>query len=165
MNISTAVPTLFRDINRCTEAWGIAGKMDPFKDIYNLVFQMTIRLSTCDELATDAQSVQKISQFYWQFEKSITPAGLLLPWFPSSAKKHKEQSIKGLYDILSHYVDVRRKAKVLHSDPFDELIADGENNTIIVEVCVTMFSQCCMPIFFPHSWRYLLYSVVSSTLP
>lgn len=136
------IPTLVSDVNQRMEAWGASGKMDPFKDIYDLVFQLTIRLSTCEELATNADSIKKISALYWQYEKSITAVGLLLPWFPGTAKKHQKQSTKGLYDILSHYVDVRRKAKVPNSDPFDILIADGESNAVIVEVCVAVLLPC-----------------------
>jgi len=132
------IPTLVSDVNNRMEAWGASGKMDPFKDIYDLVFQLTIRLSTCEELATNADSIKKISALYWQYEKSITAVGLLLPWFPGTAKKHQKQSTKGLYDILTHYVDVRRKAKVPNSDPFDILIADGESNAVIVEFALLM---------------------------
>lgn len=142
MNNSTVVPTLFADINRRMEAWGTSGKIDPFKDIYDLVFQLTIRLSTCEELATNATSIKQISDLYWRYEKSLTSVGLLLPWFPGTAKKYKEQSTNDLYGILSHYVNVRRNAKVPNSDPFDVLIADGESNAVIVEVCVTILLSC-----------------------
>src|SRR5882762_1194929 len=138
MDIFTVLPTMFSDINRCMGAWGTAGQMDPFKNIYDLVFQMTIRVGCCEELATDPRAVQKISDLYWQYEKGVTPMSLLLPWFPSTARKQKNQAIRGLYSMLSHHVDVRRKAKQLTSDAYDVLIAEGEDNATIVEVYVTV---------------------------
>jgi hypothetical protein len=33
--------------------WGTEGKLNPFKDIYDLVFQMTVRMASCNELATE----------------------------------------------------------------------------------------------------------------
>jgi hypothetical protein len=34
-------------------AWGSEGRIDPFKEIYDVVFQMTVRMASCKELATD----------------------------------------------------------------------------------------------------------------
>jgi hypothetical protein len=140
--ISSVLPTLFSDINRCAEPWGAAGTMNPFKDIYNLVFQMTVRMTTCDELATDARSVQIVSDLYWKLEKSSTPVSLLLPWFPGTAKKNKNQATKDLYDMLSHYVDLRRNA-VPNSNAIDVLITDGEDNPAVIGVGVIL--QCTSP--------------------
>ena len=145
---------MFSDINRCMRPWGTAGQMDPFKNIYDLVFQMTIRVGCCEELATDPRAVQKISDLYWQYEKGVTPMSLLLPWFPSMARKQKNQAIRGLYSMLSHHVDVRRKAKQLTSDAYDVLIAEGEDNATIVEVCVTVT---------PLSWTLISHVVACVT--
>jgi sterol 14-demethylase len=151
---SAVIPTLFRDVNRRMETWGASGQVDPFKDIYDLVFQLTIRLSTCEELASDANSIKIISDLYWQYEKSNTAAALL-PWFPGTVQKHKKESARDLYDILSHYVDVRRKAKVPNSDPFDVLIADGESNAVIIEVCAAVLLPCFALTLSRRSLLYL----------
>ncbi|KAF8182333.1 cytochrome P450 [Pholiota molesta] len=68
-----ALPTLFDDVNRRMELWGKEGRMDPFKNIYDLVFQMTTRMATCDELSKDLQAIDEIQQLYWTLEKSATP--------------------------------------------------------------------------------------------
>jgi hypothetical protein len=149
------VPTLFRDVNRRMETWGASGQVDPFTDIYDLVFQLTIRLSTCEELASDANSIKRISDLYWQYEKSNTAAALLLPWFPGTVQKHKKESARNLYDILSHCVDARPKAKVPNSDPFDVLIADGESNAVIIEVCAAVLLPCFALTLSRRSLLYL----------
>jgi hypothetical protein len=133
-SIPTVVPTLFNDINRRMEAWGTEGKINPFKDIYDLVYQMTVRMASCEELAADQKAVQQVADLHWMLEKSITPASLLLPWLPSRAKKYKEKATRDLYNLLLHYVDVRRNADVRNSDAIDALIADGEDNSTIIEV-------------------------------
>ncbi|KIM76044.1 hypothetical protein PILCRDRAFT_91791 [Piloderma croceum F 1598] len=130
--LANAIPILVHNINRHMEAWGTAGKMDPFKDIYSIVVQMAICLSTCEELASNLRTVQHLGNLYLQQVTSITPMTLLFPWFPCSAKKQKERSAKGLYNILSHYVDLRREAKTPNLNPFDVLIADSDTNTAIV---------------------------------
>ena len=140
------MPALLSDINGRMEPRGVEGKKEPFKDNYDVVFQIIVRMASCQELATSPRSIQTMNDLYWKLEKSATPVGLLLPWFPGTAKKNKKQASQGLYDMLSHYVDVRRRAESSNSDAIDVLIADGADNTIIVEVCVTKAS----PKFHTH---------------
>ena len=129
------------------EAWGTEGKINPFEDIYDLVIQMTVRMASCRELAADPKAVKRMADHYWMLEKSATPVGLLLPWFPGTAKKNKMIAMKGLYEMLSHYVDVRQKAEVSNSDAIDTLIADGADATIIIEVRTAMVSNTAMSTF------------------
>ena len=121
------------------ETWGAEGKRNPFKDIYDLVFQLTVRMATCEELATDLRMIERMNDLYWKLDKSSTPASLLLPWFPSTARKDKDEATKNLYDILSHYVDLRQKAEVPNSDAIDLLIADGTDNVTIISVGFVLF--------------------------
>jgi hypothetical protein len=131
------------------KTWGTAGKMDPFKDIYVLIFQMSIRMASCDELATDAKTVHHISELYFRHEKSTTPASLLLHWFPSAARKEKLQTITALYKILSHYVGVRRKGDMRNSDTIDILLEQGEDDTSIIGVRVTVpLPYCTLSLHF-----------------
>jgi hypothetical protein len=129
------------------ETWGTEGKINPFKDIYDLVIQMTVRIASCQELAADPRAVKRLGDLYWMLEKSATPVGLLLPWFPGTAKKSKRVATTGLYEMLSHHVDVRQKAEVSNSDAIDTLIADGADATIIVEVRTAMVSNVAISIF------------------
>jgi sterol 14-demethylase len=130
--------TLLADVNGRMEAWGSEGKMNPFKDIYDLVFQMTVRMATCEELATDVEKIQKMNDLYWTLEKNSTHMSLLLPWFPGTARKNKDEATKSLYTMLCHYVDLRRKAEVPSSDAIDILIADGDDNITIISVGVIL---------------------------
>ena len=116
------------------DVWGAEGKLNPFKDIYDLVFQMTVRMASCNELATEPATIQKMADLYWKLEKSATPVSLLLPWFPGTAKKDRREATIGLYNLLTHYVDVRREAKVPSLDAIDIMIADGDDNPTIVAV-------------------------------
>jgi hypothetical protein len=132
------VPALFSDINKRMDAWGVEGKINPFKSIYDLVFQMTVRMASCHELAADPGSIQKMKDLYWTLEKSATPVSLLLPWFPSTARRNSQQATKDLYNMVSHYVDIKRKAAVPNSDAIDLLIADGVDNPTIFQVSVVL---------------------------
>jgi sterol 14-demethylase len=123
--LTDALPALFSDIDKRVETWGKQGKIDPFKSIYDLVFQMTVRMASCDELATDFKAVEEIQELYRQVEKSTTPTTLLLPWFPGPAKKRKQRVTKELYTKLHDYIDLRKNATVPSLSAIDVLLEQG----------------------------------------
>lgn len=116
------------------EVWGDEGTFNPFHDVYNFVFQMTVRMATCRELSEDRAAVDRLFDLYWKLEKAATPISILLPWFPGKARKDKKQANTDLYMMLSGYVDTRRSAEEPTSDAIDVLIAQGEDNPAIVGV-------------------------------
>ncbi|EIN08261.1 cytochrome P450 [Punctularia strigosozonata HHB-11173 SS5] len=92
---------------------------------------MTVRMATCRELSENKEEVKRLGQLYNIMERSATPTALLLPWFPSRAKKTKQQATTDLYMKFNDYIDMRRKA-VPSSDAFDVLIAEGCDNATII---------------------------------
>ncbi|KAG6827320.1 hypothetical protein H0H92_012228 [Tricholoma furcatifolium] len=130
--IEEALPILFDDVQQRMKGWGKEGTLNPFKEVYELVFQMTVRLATCRELSEDKESITQLASHYWELEKSATPFSLLFPWFPGSAKKAKEAATRDLYNLLHRYVDIRRNAKESTSDALDVLIAAGETDEAII---------------------------------
>ncbi|KAJ7197142.1 cytochrome P450 [Mycena pura] len=126
------MPHLLEDINRRMDNWGKSGKVDPFKEMHNLVFQMTVRMGTCRELADNPQATARLSELFLLHEESASPISLLLPWLPGRAKQTKEKATQGLFDIVSHYVDLRRKATAQSSDAIDRLIADGYDDATTI---------------------------------
>ncbi|KAF7974028.1 hypothetical protein HWV62_13549 [Athelia sp. TMB] len=130
--IQDVMPTLFNDVNKRMEIWGNEGRLDPFDQINNLVFQMTVRMASCSELSTNNDDLKRMGEMYWKLQKSATPVGLLLPWFPSQARSDKKEATLGLFNLISHYIALRRTAEVPSSDTFDFLIAEGEKDEEIV---------------------------------
>ena len=98
------------------------------------MFQLTVRVATCKELSEDKEAVNRLAEHYWNLEKSATAVAILLPWFPSSAKKLKKQSTMALYTTILSYVHLRRKASVPSTDPIDFFISEGASDHDIVEV-------------------------------
>jgi len=135
--LQDAIPLMLNDLHRDLNTLGDEEKMNPFIVIYDLVFQMMIRMATCKEFADDTKSVAKTNNLFMALESKATPSALLLgllltPWFPDAAKKHKEEATRELYEMISSYVDVRRNADVPNSDAIDVLIADGSDNSTVV---------------------------------
>lgn len=94
---------------------------------------MTVRMTTCRELATDQDAIKRMQELYMTLEKAATPTALLLPWFPSKAKKDKETATTALFMMLYGFVE-GRKDKVPNSDAIDVLLSQGLDSQAIVGV-------------------------------
>lgn len=106
---------------------------------------MTIRLGTCKELAEDKKAITQLAGHFWNLEKSTTAVSVLLPWFPSPAKKAKSKATMGLYTQLISYVRLRRGASTPSMDALDHLIGQGISDGEIISVCVRS-SQICIDL-------------------
>ncbi|KAF9457599.1 cytochrome P450 [Collybia nuda] len=173
--LSDVLPTLFEDIQGRMDGWGKEGKMDPFKNVYDLVFQMTVRMATCRELSADLETVTRLQGLYWTLEKSATPTSLLLPWLPSPAKKQKEVATQEIYTLLDQFVEKRRAADVPSSDAIDVLLSQGNDNQNIIGFIIgvvfagvinTGINSCWTLLFLAHNpeWRKKVETEVQSLI-
>jgi len=87
----------------------------------------------CHDLTKNETDLKKIGESFMKFQTSVTPTSLLLPWFPSSARKAGKEATTQIFTILYTYVERRRHAEPT-SDAIDVLIADGETTQTIVGV-------------------------------
>jgi hypothetical protein len=94
---------------------------------------MIIRMSACRDLAKNGADLKKIKELFLTLQTSATPASLLLPWFPSPARKRVKQATTDLFTMLCDYIETRRHAEPT-SDAIDVLIADGETTHNIAMV-------------------------------
>ena len=99
-----------------------------------MVFQLTIRAASCREIADDPEAVKKVTQLYWDAEKGSTPTSVLLPWFPSPARKRKVKATQELYMLLKASVDDRKENGKVEDDPMQALIDEGDGPNDIVQV-------------------------------
>jgi len=116
---------------------------------------MTVRMSTCSELAKDLQTIEEIQNLYWDLEKSATPTALLLPWFPGGAKKRKAVATKELFMKLYGVVEGRRHAAVPSADAIDVMIQQGLDTPNIVQFILSVIFAGLVNTginctFYPH---------------
>lgn len=161
--LAHVLPDLFDNIQARFERLGRKGRMDPFRDLYDIVFQLTVHMASCRELATNLEVMKQVQHDFWVIEKSSTPTTLLLPWFPSPKKRQKIHSTKNLYVTLRGYVDDRVKV-ASGSDAIDVLLAGGISPDDVVSVILgiifagtvnTGVNACWSLLFltFHASWR------------
>ena len=105
---------------------------------------MTVRMATCQELAADKQAIADLRRHYFKIEQNTTATSVLLPWFPSPARKAKKKATLELYLLIQKYVTMRREAKTSSSDPIDFFIENGDSDELIIRV------SCTRPI--PPLW-------------
>ena len=104
---------------------------------------MTARMTTCHDLTKNEGDIKKIEELFLTLEKSATPTSLLLPWFPSPARKVGRRAATELFTLLYTYIETRRHAEPT-SDAIDVLIADGETTQNIVGVSPTPEAVQCL---------------------
>ncbi|KAJ7167862.1 cytochrome P450 [Mycena filopes] len=139
--LQDVLPAILSDVDKLIEPWGREGSIDPFAQIFKLVFQATVRMASCNELASDLPKVSHLADLYLMLEKGSMPTAILLPWFPSPARKTRDKATAELFGMLYAYVELRRNADVPSSDAIDVLLAEGESTESIVDfVLRTIFA-------------------------
>ena len=90
-------------------------------------------MTTCHDLTKNEADLKKLGELFQTLQTSSTPTSLILPWFPSSARRIRKQASTEMFIVLASYVEARRNEK-LTNDAIDVLIADGETTQNIVGV-------------------------------
>ncbi|KAJ7121297.1 cytochrome P450 [Mycena crocata] len=87
----------------------------------------------CRELAEDRDAVSRMSELLDKLEKNGTAAALLLPWFPSPARRARVRNNRALFELVKPFVETRRTATERSSDTIDFLFGVGLAPDNIVE--------------------------------
>jgi hypothetical protein len=94
---------------------------------------MTAQILICRDLAKNGTDLKKIEELFLTLQASATPASLLLPWFPSPARKRVKRATIELFTMFYTYVKTGRNAEPT-SNAIDVLIADGGTTQDIASV-------------------------------
>ena len=94
---------------------------------------MTARMGTCRDLTENGSDLKRVGELFLTLQTCVTPTSLILPWFPSPARRTVRQATAEMYTILHTYVENRRQAEPT-SDAVDVLVADGETTQNIIWV-------------------------------
>ncbi|KAJ7465108.1 cytochrome P450 [Mycena latifolia] len=129
-------PTLMRDTASLMDGWGAEGTINPFNELSQIVFQLTVRMGSCHELAEDKKTVARMAELLDVVDDNSTPASLLLPWFPSPARRTKDRAIKELFTTVESYVEIRRTASVRTSETIDYLLGEGHSPRSIIQFVI-----------------------------
>jgi len=113
-------------------------------------------MAMCRDLAKNGTDLEKIKALFITLRTSATPTSLLLPWFPSPARKTGKEATNELFTMLYTYVETRRHAEPT-SDAIDVLIAAGETNEGIAGV--SLAPEVVWGLFVKSDLSALVYHV------
>ncbi|KAG8748888.1 hypothetical protein FRC12_013742 [Ceratobasidium sp. 428] len=134
-------PQIMADIEHTVAKWGTRGQFNPFSDLYSLVVQLTIRTVGCREIADSTDLCKKMEKLYLQVEQGSTAASLLLPWFPSQARKRKTAATADIYVWLDNIIKARQKENRREEDALQDLIdSEGTTPTIVQTIMGSFFA-------------------------
>jgi len=134
--MSDFIPNLFDHVQSRMETWGREGTVDPFNTVYEIVFQLTVGMTTCRELLNNQKDVKRLQQDYFRLEKSATPTAVLFPWLPGYSQIKRLLALKNLYFALLKYVKIRKAAPVPSADAIDVMLAQGKTDQEIIGIVI-----------------------------
>ncbi|KAH7316408.1 cytochrome P450 [Rhizoctonia solani] len=139
--LADLTPLFMSDIERNTTKWGDTGKFDPFKDIYSIVFQLTIRAVGAREIADSAEKCKELESLYWRVEMGSTPTSVLLPWLPSDARRKKVAATGEIYNLFDGIIKARRSEGRREEDALQVLMDLGDSTPDIISFIMgTLFA-------------------------
>ncbi|KAF8238323.1 cytochrome P450 [Tricholoma matsutake] len=171
--MSDFIPFLFDHVQSRMDSWGKEGQIDPFNNVYEVVFQLTVGMTTCRELLENLGDLKRLQSDYFRLEKSATPAAVLFPWLPGYSQIRRIVALKNLYFSLLKYVKMRRAAPVPSSDAIDLMLTQGKTDQEIIGVVIgvifagvvnTGVSACWILLYMAYNkeWKQKIYEEVMS---
>ncbi|KAF9568692.1 cytochrome P450 [Agrocybe pediades] len=131
-SLSSLIPLLLQDARRMMEGWGSSGQLDPFENVYELLFQFTIRSLSCVEISDDPALVSRLKTLYDTLDTGTTPATVLLPWLPTPAMIQKLWATKDIYEIVIKAINDREKSGISRDDTLQMLLDSGDEKLVVV---------------------------------
>jgi len=161
--LTDLLPKLISDMDSSIGQWGREGVMDPFKDIYDVIFQLTARAALCNEIADDPVKTSRVRVLYEKIERAADAKSHVFPWLPNSATRVKNSATKELYDLLSDIVKTKKERGSTELDSVQAMIEIGDGTPDIVGFALgTLFAgvlnttnvACWIPLFLDANPRW-----------
>ncbi|PPQ80554.1 hypothetical protein CVT25_001588 [Psilocybe cyanescens] len=131
-SLSSLIPCLLEDTRKIMEGWGTSGKFDPFENVYELLFQLTIRSLSCVEISNDPALVARLKVLYDTLDTGTTPATVLVPWLPTPAMIKKLWATKEIYEIVIKAINDRESSGISRHDTLQMLLDSGDEKLVVV---------------------------------
>ena len=99
-----------------------------------MVFQLTTRTLAFREIADSPELVAKVAELYWLAEKGSTATSVLLPWFPSPARRLRLAASTEMYTLCKKIYDERVAEGKEVDDAVQILMQEGDDFGKIIQV-------------------------------
>ncbi|KAK1998303.1 cytochrome P450 6A1 [Colletotrichum falcatum] len=112
------------------------GTSDPFEDMYRLVFQLTVRMVGCDEVAEDPALLRRVLTIFEGIDGAATATKIMFPWMPTVGHLRRVVSGAKMYRILEGLIRERKARGVPRDDALQFLIDNGDSTIEMVAFLV-----------------------------
>ncbi|KAK2009263.1 cytochrome P450 6A1 [Colletotrichum eremochloae] len=112
------------------------GTSDPFEDMYRLVFQLTVRMVGCDEVAEDPALLQRMLHIFEGIDGAATATKVMFPWMPTVGHFRRVISGAKMYRILEGLIRERKARGVPGNDALQFLMDNGDSTIEMVAFLV-----------------------------
>lgn len=153
-NLVKSLPLLAGDIRGGLEAvvargrGGREGVLDPFDDIYRIVYRLTMRIVGATEIASSPELLATTLRLFEQIEQSSSPARIIFPWLPTPAHLKRMAAGARLYIIFNRIIEERKRVGRREEDALQHLLDTGEDTLKVLTVSwaeSTSLFSCAQP--------------------
>ncbi|KAF9872051.1 cytochrome P450 6A1 [Colletotrichum karsti] len=136
--LSKRLASLVNDTNDTTTrlAARADGISDPFEDMYRLVFQLTMRMVGCDEIAEDDALLVQTLRIFESIDAASTATKVMFPWAPTVGHFRRVYSGARMYMILEKVIKARKERGVEGTDALQYLMDQGDSTVEMVAFIV-----------------------------
>jgi len=126
-NLAKAIPTLVTDVRGGYDELGESGMMDPFVNLYEMVFMLTQRTVGANEIANSRPLMSKTMGLFQMIEKTSTSYQIIFPWLPSPAMFKRVWGGSQLYFIFNRIINARKKEGRREADGLQFLMDQSDD--------------------------------------
>jgi len=130
--LAKAIPTLVTDVRGGFDELGESGLMDPFVNLFEMVYVLTQRTVGSNEIANSRPLMGKTLSLFQMIEKTSTSYQIIFPWLPSPAMFKRVLGGSQLYFILNKIINARKKEGRREADGLQFLLDQGDDLTRII---------------------------------
>lgn len=158
--------------SKASSEWQV---MNPFENIYELVYKLTMRIVGATEIAENRKMLKKTLSIFEKFESNNSTARIIFPWLTTPA--YVVRLILGalLYMHFARLVNKRKQSGRREEDAVQYLLDQGADNELIIKfetsalwagLLNTGINASWMPIFLAHSeaWKAIARAEVDSVI-
>lgn len=102
------------------------GILDPFNDLYRIVYQLTMRTVGATEIADSPELLEKTLGLFEKIEQANSPTRIIFPWIPTPAHLKRMAAGARLYMIFNKIAEDRKQSGRREEDAFQFLLDSGD---------------------------------------
>lgn len=115
------------------DGWAV---MNPFYDVYRLIFRLSNRALGAFEIAEDDKLLDEVLNVFRQFEHYENPTRIIAPWIPTMDHFWRGYYALQLYLRLLSVIKKRKKSGVVIPDTMQYLLDQNYSMQELVMVCL-----------------------------